>query len=162
MPNLEIRCKMLYRVQNRRNCGRYIGSKPIYQWFWVKNAIFVWMCQIIVARCCKHNNGAISGIYRGYLDHCSFHMRISKQQEEWQKINNNNNDNNKAFTSTLWDREVSLFTMELLRAISSVKIDRYCILLSCLDPCLLSSTSSLPRSIYYNGSILSVLTKFLL
>ena len=27
------------------------------------------MCQIIAARCCKRNIGAISGLYRGYLEH---------------------------------------------------------------------------------------------
>jgi len=60
---------MLYRVQNRRNCGRYIGSMPIYRRFWMKNAISVWMCQIITARCRKRNISAISGLYRGYLEH---------------------------------------------------------------------------------------------
>ena len=69
IPNLEIGCKTLYQVQNRRNCGRYIGSMPIYRRFWTKNAISVWMCQIIAARCRKHNIGAISGLYRGYLEH---------------------------------------------------------------------------------------------
>jgi len=70
MPNLEIWCKTLYRVQNRRNCGRYIGPMPIYWRFGMKNAISVWMCQIIAARCRKRNIGAISGLYRGYLEHC--------------------------------------------------------------------------------------------
>ena len=69
IPNLEIGCKTLYRVQNRRNCGRYIGSMPIYRRFWVKNAISVWMCQIIATRCRKPNIGALSGLYRGYLEH---------------------------------------------------------------------------------------------
>ena len=32
MSNLEIECK----TQNRWNCARYIGSKPIYRRFWVK------------------------------------------------------------------------------------------------------------------------------
>jgi len=36
----------------------------------MKNAISVWMCQIIAARCRKRNIGAISGLYRGYLEHC--------------------------------------------------------------------------------------------
>ena len=71
IPNLEIGCKTLYRVQNRRNCGRYIGSMPIYRRFWVKKAISVWMCQIIADRCRKRNIGATSGLYRGYLEHCS-------------------------------------------------------------------------------------------
>ena len=70
IPNLEIECKTLYRVQNRRNCGQYIGSMPIYRRFWMKNAISVWICQIIAARCHKRNIGAISGLYRGYLEHC--------------------------------------------------------------------------------------------
>ena len=77
--NLEIGCRMLYRVQNRQNCRRYIGSMPIYKRFWVKNAISVWMCQIIAARCRKRNIGAISGLYRGYLEHCSLiTMKLDK------------------------------------------------------------------------------------
>jgi len=69
IPNLEIGCKTLYRVQNRRYCGRYIGSMSIYWRFWMKNAISVWMCQIIAVRCRKRNISAISGLYRGYLEH---------------------------------------------------------------------------------------------
>ena len=49
--------------------GRYIVSKLIYQRFWLKNAILVWMCQIVAARCRKRNIGAILEIYRGYLEY---------------------------------------------------------------------------------------------
>ena len=37
---------------------------PIYRRFSMKNAISVWMCQIIAARCRKRNIGVISGIFR--------------------------------------------------------------------------------------------------
>ena len=35
----------------------------------MKNIISVWICQIIAARYRKRNIGAISRLYRGYLEH---------------------------------------------------------------------------------------------
>jgi len=55
---------MLYRVQNHRNCGRYIGSMPIYQRFWMKNAISVGCVKSLRLGAVN----AISAQYRGYIE----------------------------------------------------------------------------------------------
>ena len=67
MPNLEIECKMLYRSKITVIAAD-ISVQADLSIILAENAIPVWMCQIVAAKCRKRNIGAISGIFRTLLN----------------------------------------------------------------------------------------------